>query len=170
MEYVKGKTTYRKLSEKHGIAESTIRKRASKEGWRKKKNKLDTEVEQKALARICDARAQEFAQLAMINDQMSSVLDNLVRFVQQQPERLIKDLKGVESLTKAISTVVQTKRDLYNLPNEVDKAKIETLREKSRLEREKFAEEQAEKAASRTAAASTVFQVIVEGEEAALDE
>ena len=164
MEYVRGKTTYRELSAKYGVSIDTIGKHASKEGWRKKKQKLDEKVEKKALERMCDARAEEFSQLARINDQASDVLENLLAFVKEQPPKKYDDLRGVESLTKAIAQVVQIKRDLYNLPGEVDKARIEALREKSRLERQKFEEEQAEKAASKAVAESTVFKVIVEDE------
>lgn len=172
LEYVRGKTTYQKLAEKYGISASNIRKRAANEGWRKKKRNLDTKVEQKTLERLCDARAKEFELIAQVNDRMGEVLDNLITFVKSQPPNRYDDLRGVESLTKAIAQVVQTKRDLYNVPTEIDRAKIEALREKQKLEREKFAEEQAEKAASKQAAASTVFHVVIEGaeEEIALDE
>lgn len=172
IEYVKGKTTYEKLAKKYGAAASTIRHRASKEGWRKRKNKLDTKVEQKVLERVCDARAEEFLRIAQVNDRMDEVLGNLLDFVQQQPPKKYDDLRGVESLTKAIATVVQTKRDLYNMPTEIDRAKIEALRDKQKLEREKFAEEQAEKAASKAAAENTMIRVVIEGgdEGVALDE
>ena len=172
IEYVKGKTTYQKLADKYGISASNIRKRAANEGWRKKRNNLDTKVEQKTLERVCDARAKEFELIARVNDQMDTVLANLLQFVSDQPPKKYDDLRGVESLTKAIAQVVQTKRDLYNVPTEVDRAKIEALREKNRLEREKFAEEQAEKAAAKTAAEGTMIRVVIEGEEeeVALDE
>ena len=172
LEYVRGKTTYQRLADKYGISASNIRKRASKEGWRKKKNKLDTQVEQKVLERVCDARAREFELIAAVNDRMGEVLDNLLQFVKEQPPKKYDDLRGVESLSKAIAQVVQTKRDLYNVPSEIDRARIESLREKAKLEREKFAEEQAEKAASKTAAENAMIRVVIEGaeEEMALDE
>ena len=172
VEYLKGKTTYAKLAEKYGVSAGNIRKRAANEGWRKKKNKLDTKVEQKVLERVCDARAREFELIAQVNDRMSEVLDSLVTFVSSQPPNRYDDLRGVESLTKAIAQVVQTKRDLYNVPTEIDRAKIETLRDKQKLEREKFAEEQAEKAASKAAAENTMIRVVIEGaeEEMVLDE
>jgi DNA-binding transcriptional regulator YiaG len=165
IEYVKGKTTYQKLADKYGISAGHIRKRASIEGWRKKKRVLDTKVEQKVLERVCDARAKEFELIAKVNDRMGEVLDNLINFVSSQPPRKYDDLRGVESLTKAIAQVVQTKRDLYNVPTEIDRAKIEALRDKQKLDREKFAEEQAEKAASKQAAENTMIRVVVEGEE-----
>lgn len=173
IEYVKGKTTMRELAEKYGVSASNIRKRASNEGWRKRRSKLDAKVEQKTLERVCDARAREFELIARVNDRMGEVLDNLVAFVSSQPPNRYDDLRGVESLTKAIAQVVQTKRDLYNVPTEIDRAKIETLRDKAKLEREKFAEEQAEKAAAKSVAENTMIKVVIEaddGEEIALDE
>lgn len=172
IEYVKGKTTYQKLAEKYGIKADTIRHRASKEGWRKKKHNLDTKVTQKVLERVCDARAQEFEKLAEVTEQVGSALDKVLKFIEDQPPRKYDDLRGVESLTKAIAQLVEIKRDLYNMPNEVDRAKIETLRDKAKLEREKYAEELAEKAASKAATANTVIKVVIEGtdEEMALDE
>lgn len=165
LEYVKGKTTLKQLAEKWGLSESTIRKRASNEGWKKRKHKLDTKVEQKTLERLCDARAREFEQIAHVNDRMTEVLDNLVSFIQQQKPNKYDDLRGVESLTKAIGQVVAVKRDLYNMPTEAEKAKIESLREKAKLDRERWQDEQAEKAASKTAAESTVFRIVIEGDE-----
>ena len=172
MEYVKGNTTYKKLAEKYRVGESTIRKRASKEGWRKKRNELDTKVEQKVLERVCDARAREFELIAAVNDRMDLVLDNLLEFIANQPPKKYDDLRGVESLTKAIAQVVETKRDLYNVPSEVDKEKIKALRERQkvdraryRLEKKKFDEEQKEKAASRTVAENTMIRIVIDGEE-----
>lgn len=179
IEYVKGDTTYKKLAEKYGISASCIRKRASKEAWREKRNKLDTKVEQKVLERVCDARAREFELIAQVNDRMDAVLANLLEFIGNQPPKKYDDLRGVESLTKAIAQVVETKRDLYNVPTEVDKAKIAALREKQKIDREryklekkKWEQEQAEKAASRELAANTMIRVVIEGDEEAeaLDE
>ena len=101
------------------------------------------------------------------------LIDNLITFVKSQPPNKYDDLRGVESLTKAIAQVVQTKRDLYNVPTEIDRAKIEAMRDKAKLDREKFAEEQAEKAAAKQAAEGTMIRVTIEGadgEELVLDE
>ena len=167
IEYVKGKTTYRKLAEKYGISAGTIRKRASKEAWGKKKRNLDTKVGQKTLERVCDARVREFELIAKVNDDMDTVLASLLQFVQDQPPKKYDDLRGVESLTKAIAQVVQTKRDLYNVPSEIDRAKIEVLRDRQKLERERYQAEQEEKAAGKAAAESTMIRVVIEGEEEA---
>jgi hypothetical protein len=172
IEYVKGNTTYKQLAEKYGITASYIRKRAAKEGWGKKRRNLDAKVEQKVLERVCDARAREFELIAQVNDRMDAVLDNLLKFIKDQPPKKYDDLRGVESLTKAIAQVVETKRDLYNVPTEVDKARIEALRDKQKLDRERyklekqrFQQEQAEKAAAKQLADSTMIRVVIEGDE-----
>lgn len=172
IEYVKGNTTYKELAQKYGLSESYIRKKASKEGWRKKRSDLDTKVEQKVLERVCDARAREFELIAAVNDRMDLVLDNLLQFISDQPPKKYDDLRGVESLTKAIAQVVETKRDLYNVPTELDREKIKALREKQkvdraryRLEKKKWDEEQKEKAESRAVAENTMIRIVVEGDE-----
>ena len=172
IEYVKGNTTCKKLAEKYKISESTIRKHASKEGWRKKRNILDTKVEQKTLLRVCDARAKEFELIAQCNDQMSEVLKNIVDFIKEQPGPTYDQLRGVENLSNAIARVLDIKRDLYNIPTEVDKARIEALREKAKvdrarlnLERKKYRDELAEKAAAVKAAEGTMIRVEIEGDE-----
>lgn len=172
LEYVKGKTTYKKLAEKYGVGESTIRKRAAKEGWRKKKNELDTKVEQKAIERMCDARAKEFELIAQVNDQMSDVLNNILAFIKEQPPKKYDQLRGVENLANAIAKVVETKRDLYNVPNEIEKANIAAKNEANKLNRQRFnfekrkyRQEQAEKAAMQQAIENTTIRVVIEGQE-----
>lgn len=172
LEYVKGKTTYKKLAEKYGVGESTIRKRAAKEGWRKKKNELDTKVEQKAIERMCDARAKEFELIAQVNDQMSDVLNDILAFIKDQPPKKYDQLRGVENLANAIAKVVETKRDLYNVPNEIEKANIAAKNEANKLnrqrfnfEKKKYRQEQAEKAAMQQAIENTMIRVVIEGQE-----
>ena len=172
MEYVKGKTTFAKLAEKYQLTAGHIRKRASLEGWSKKKRDLDTKTEQKTIERVSDARARELERLAGISEQVDDFLDATVKAFSEIKPRKYDELRGVESLAKAIQIAVQTKRDLYNLPNEADRAKIESLREKSRLDRERYEEEKAEKARMAAEAGNTMIRVVIEGESegGALDE
>jgi len=171
MEYVKGKTTFAKLAEKYHLTAGHIRKRASLEGWSKKKRDLDTKTEQKTIERVSDARARELERLVMISERVDDFLDETVKAFGQIKPRKYDELRGVESLTKAIQIAVQTKRDLYNLPNEADRAKIESLREKSRLDRERYEAEKAEKARMAAEAQNTMIRVVIEGGDGeALDE
>lgn len=171
MEYVRGKTTFAKLAEKYSLSAGYIRKKASLERWSEKKRKLDAKTEQKTIERVADARARELAKLMEIQDELDDVLDLTVRAFSELKPRKYDDARGLESLTKAINTAVQTKRDLYNLPNETDKAKIESLREKARLDRQRYEDEKAEKARMAAEAENTMIRVIVQGESGApLDE
>lgn len=172
IEYVKGNTTYKQLAQKYQLSESYIRKRASKEGWTKRRSDLDTKTEQKVLERVSDARAREFELIAQVNDQMDVVLDHLLQFIADQPPKKYDDLRGVESITKAIAQVVQTKRDLYNIPSEVDKARIASLKERAKvdkarlnLERKKYRDELAEKAARQTIAENSMIRIVIEGDD-----
>ena len=171
MEYVKGKTTFAKLAEKYHISAGYIRKKASLERWSEKKLKLETKVEQKTIERVAEARARELEKLAAISDRVDDILDAVVEAVGSLPVRKHDDMRGLESLTKAVQISLQTKRDLYNLPNETDRAKIESLREKARLDRQKYEDEKAEKAKMAQAAADTMIRVVIDGGEGgALDE
>ena len=171
MEYVKGKTTFAKLAEKYNVSASNIRKRASSERWTAKRRKLDAKVEQKTVERIAEARARELEKLAAISDRVDDILDAVVDAVGRLTVRKHDDMRGLESLTKAVQISLQTKRDLYNLPNETDRAKIEALREKAALDRQRYEDEKAEKAKLAQAAADTMIRVVIEGEGGgALDE
>ena len=169
-EYIKGKTTYKKLSEKYSISASVIRKRASSERWTQRKNQLDTKVEQKTVERVAEARARELEKLAAIQEKVDDFLDAAVEAIGQVPLKKYDEMRGIESLTKAIQIAVQTKRDLYNIPNEADRAKIESLREKAKLDRQRYEDEKAEKAKMAQAAENTMIRVVIEGEGGALDE
>lgn len=171
MEYVKGKTTHAQLAKKYNISESTLYKRASLERWTQKKKKLDRKVEEKTLERVAEARARELEKLAAISDRVDDILDAVVDAVGKLTVRKHDDMRGLESLTKAVQISLQTKRDLYSLPNETDRAKIESLREKAKLDRQRYEDEKAEKAKMAQAAANTMIRVVIEGEGGgALDE
>lgn len=172
IEYVKGKTTFARLAEKYNVSSSNIRKRASLEHWTKKRSNLDAKVEQKTIERVADARARELEKLAAISDRVDDILDAVVEAVGRLTVRKHDDMRGLESLTKAVQISLQTKRDLYNLPNETERAKIESLREKAKLDRQRYEDEKAEKAKMAQAAENTMIRVVIEGDNGggALDE
>lgn len=57
-EYISGTGSYRELSEKTGVPESTIRKRAAKDGWvaarEEQRNKICSAAEQKAVEKAAE--------------------------------------------------------------------------------------------------------------------
>ena len=64
-EYVSGNVSYRELSEKYGVSQSVIRKRAAAEKWTgtktEQRNKIRTELEQKTVEKISNALSDEAA-------------------------------------------------------------------------------------------------------------
>ena len=64
-EYINGGISYRKLAEKYGVSQSTIRKRAATEKWadlrEEQRNKIGTKTEQKTAEKISDALSEEAA-------------------------------------------------------------------------------------------------------------
>jgi hypothetical protein len=103
---------------------------------------------------------------------MSDVLNNILAFIKEQPPKKYDQLRGVENLANAIAKVVETKRDLYNVPNEIEKANIAAKNEANKLnrqrfnfEKKKYRQEQAEKAAMQQAIENTTIRVVIEGQE-----
>lgn len=164
MEYIKGKTTFAKLAEKWNVSAGHIRKKASLERWSDKRRKLDTKTEQKTIERVSDARARELAKLAEIQDKVDDLIDFCVQAFSDIKPGKYDDMRGLESLTKAINTALATKRDLYSIPNETEKAKIESLREKAKLDRQRYEDEKAEKARLAAEAKNTMIRVVIQGE------
>ena len=155
--YLEKGWTYKQLAEHYKLSERTIRTRASKEGWRKEKDKIETEARQTIHARAVRGRAEELEKLIEANNLLIDGLLQMARLVQEKPNVLLIDehmtLKNAESMTKAIMTATQTQRDLYKLPTlDQDMRKKEEAqrkkeaKEKLAIEKEKWETEKQEKA------------------------
>ena len=57
IEYISGDISLRKLSEKHGVAWSTLRSRAFREAWGKEREKARTKVKQTAIKKTAETAA-----------------------------------------------------------------------------------------------------------------
>ena len=57
IEYISGDISLRKLSEKHGVAWSTLRSKAFRESWGKEREKARTEVRQTAIKKTAESAA-----------------------------------------------------------------------------------------------------------------
>jgi len=169
-EYLKGKTTYKKLAEKYGLKEKTIRNRASNEGWGKEKGQIEDEARAKTRARIVQVREEQLEKLAAANGDMIDVLMSIIGMAKQNPFQMMSDANGTfrntESLTKAIQIAVQNQRDIYRLPDmdmefrkKAEAARKRENKAKLQLEREKWEHEKAEAAKAQAVQSGTVWQV-----------
>ena len=152
--YLKGDCSYADLAKRYKVSERTIRTRASKEGWKKERDNLKSEVGQAIHARAKKARVEQLEKLIEANDLIIDGLLALARTIKDESgdgkySRLFLDdkggLKNAESITKAVQTATATQRDLYKLPtldqDMQKKAEAQRKREaKARmdLDKEKF--------------------------------
>ena len=148
------KVTYKELAEKYKLSERTIRNRASKEGWRKERDKVETEVSQTIRATAARARVEQLQMLITANERMARALMDLTEEIEKTPTILLgakKDGKAADSISKAILTTIQCQRDLHKLPTldqdmrrkeeaqrkREAKAKMEIEREKLQMQKAK---------------------------------
>ncbi len=155
-EWLKGRTTYKKLGEKYGLKEKTIRDRASKEGWGKEKRQIEDEARAKTRARIVRVREEQLEKLATANSDMIEVLLALVAQAKEEPTVFMFDaggtLRNTESLTKAIQLAVQNQRDIYRLPDIDQELKKKEAAQRKREAKEKMALEREKWEAEKTKA------------------
>ncbi len=172
--------TYKELAEKYKLSERTIRNRASKEGWGKEKDKIETEARQEAHARAVRGRAEQLEKLIEANDLIIDSLLQMAGLVKDKPKFYLMDehqtLRNAESMTKAIQTAAMTQRDLHKLPTlDQDMRKKEEAqrkreaKEKLTIEREKWEAEKLAKAGGRDGNPQLIW-VVHEPEEGEGDE
>ena len=140
-EWLKGGTTYKKLAEKYGIKESSIKNRASKEGWQKEKVLIEYKVSTELRGRVTRARVNHLEKLIQANEALLDGLVKLAEEIRADPRMLLMDksgsLRSAESYAKAIQTATETQRDLYRLPNIDQKFAAKKWKEQLKLEKEK---------------------------------
>lgn len=122
-EYITTDTSYRILAQKYGVDQSTVARRAKKEGWvaLRQRHAVDTQ------AKILEADGQRRAEQAR---RIQTVADKLLDRV----ERLIED-DTVSLYSKALRELAATLRDLREvqgvrsrLDEQEQEARIEKLR------------------------------------------
>lgn len=70
-EYIAGGTSYRKLAEKYGVSESTLKKKAAKECWKELRNQTGTETELKMKDSVSDSLANDAAEAVKLGNEAS---------------------------------------------------------------------------------------------------
>lgn len=163
------KVTYKELAEKYKLSERTIRNRASKEGWRNERDKIETNVGQAIRARAEKSRVEQLEKLITANERMAEALMKLTEEIQNEPLLLMggkKDGKLADSISKAIQTTIQSQRDLHKLPtlDQDMRRKEEAQRKreakaKMELDREKWALVKQEKDNEQAGAAGAKWKI-----------
>ena len=113
-EYVTGKISLQKLSEKYEIPLRTIKDRSRKGEWSRKKKEFCANTAQKARQKIMKKEAARLEQLKEQHGKSKTLTES--------------DVKMIKELTVALKNIADVMRDVYGLP---------TIREKVLLEKHK---------------------------------
>ena len=122
-EYIRGRTSYRKLAEKYGVSPSTLSKKAMMEKWAD----LRKETSKKADTKIADSVASQEAKRV---DGIQTVADMLLQKITEGVENgtLIVDTQSIRHITSSLKDL----RDIKGYKSELDMqeqmARIEKLR------------------------------------------
>ena len=86
-DYINGRGSYRELSKKYCVPESTIRKRGAAEKWVEDRNRFGTHLEQKTVEKTAEAVAEAIAEEAAMKVKLRTGLLKLaVDWVGKQEE------------------------------------------------------------------------------------
>lgn len=104
-DYLSGCMSVQEIARKHGVSASTIYKKATSLGWKKKQAKIRQKADEIVLARHARARAKEMEIMCSASAGLARLLDKTIGALEgMEPEEVIKDLRGVGDLAKAIKT------------------------------------------------------------------
>ena len=132
-EYIAGGVSYRELAEKHGVSESTLRKRAAKEHWSELRNKAGTEMEQKIVDKTAEDSANKAVELSTrIDDIADKLLNKIERAVDELDIHLVKSItkeKVVEynSKTKPIKETIVENETINEVSSLIDRRGLQRL-------------------------------------------
>lgn len=159
-EYISTNISQKALSEKYGVSPSTIGKKCSAEGWSKLRKKFNKKVEKKTIEKLSRKKACELAKIGesankivcLINDSLNdttTVRRGIIKEVQREDgsgqtdieeiylQKL--DTKYLREMTATMRDLMIILRDIYGQPNAVDKAAIQTAKERVKIEKAKAA-------------------------------
>lgn len=137
-EYIAGITPVREIAQKHGVSEGRIYRKASSEGWKKLREKIQKKTEEKYVARCARTRARELAVISSAAEKMAALLDRTVDELSAMgAEQRVKSLKGLAATASAISANTDTLIKIYGIqtPAQVEAQKI--ARDRLKLDQRK---------------------------------
>lgn len=142
-DYLSGEMTVRDISKKHGVSESRIYKKATSDGWKKKKEKIRQKADEIVITRHARARAKEMEVMCSAAARLSRVLDKTLSNLEEHPELGFDDPRGISDLAKALKANTDALMLLHGIqtPAQVEAQKI--ARARLKLDRDKARREEA---------------------------
>ena len=122
-EYIRGGTSYKKLSEKYGISQSTIRKVAAKEKWVELRNKSGTKRDMKIAESVAKKEAEKFHKILSVTDLLLDKIEEKVK-----AGDILIESRDFKALTAALKDIKDIKTVKTDLDIEEQKARIAKLK------------------------------------------
>lgn len=173
-DYLSGEYSVTELAQKYGASESTIYKKASKDGWKKMLDKIRQKADEKYIARAARIRAKELEVISGAAVKMAELLAKTVGELDEQPtDKRVRNLKGLSAVASAIQSNTDTLMKLYGIQTPAQEAAQKIARQRLTLDQRKQRMEEKREATS-TQGQQVRYVVEVEGVEpgevGALDE
>lgn len=173
-DYLSGEYSVPELAQKYGASESTIYKKASKDGWKKMQEKIRQKADEKYIARAARIRAKELEVISGAAVKMAELLAKTVGELDEQPtDKRVRNLKGLSAVASAIQSNTDTLMKLYGIQTPAQEAAQKIARQRLTLDQRKQRMEEQREATS-TQGQQVRYVVEVEGVEprevGALDE
>ena len=129
-DYLAGEMTVRDIAKKHGVSESRLYKKATSDGWKKKKEKIRQKADEIVITRHARARAREMETMCSAAARLSRVLDKTLSNIEEHPELGFDDPRGISDLAKAIKANTDALMLLHGLqtPAQVEAQRIARAR------------------------------------------
>ena len=158
-EYVTGGATYAELAEKYHVSPNTLAKKASKEGWKKSRQKAGEIVTKKLENRAARAREEKALKgihlTKYITDLWTDNLKALNEMIKNTPEYMLSNPNFASGIPRGLRETYDLIMEMSGkgyvnrkLANEQRKLKME--REKFEFEKRKWEEEMRQKEAAQS--------------------
>ena len=121
-EYIAGGTSYRKLSEKHGVSFNTLKTHAVEEQWYKLRQQKDKKATTKILETISDKEANKANKIVDVADKL---LDKIFEMLDHDASYNTQNIKNLTSALKDLKEIKGFKSDADMREQEARIAKLQ---------------------------------------------
>ena len=129
-EYITTDTSYRKLAEKHGVGESTLFARASKEKWVEQKEQHQSKTVAKTLDAISKKQVDRAANLVSVADLLLAKVKSLV----ESDAEILSDTQSLKHISGVLKDIKEVQMIRSDKDLEEQDARIAKLRKEAEKE------------------------------------
>lgn len=135
-DYINGLGNYRELSEKYGVSQSTIRKRAAGGKWSEAKeeqrNKIGTKLEQETAKAITEQEVGRVKRLLSISDKMIDKIEQAVgeldlAQVTNKTKTKVIEYKNGKRPDKPTREVIEEKEEILSVSSIIDRKGLQQI-------------------------------------------